>query len=479
MMEGKLWINGEWRDATGKKRIDVENPATREIVGSVAAASDEDVALAVDAAKTAFHDGRWSRRTPGERASVLLKMADLIEAKKEEIARIESEDTGKPYHFLTLPGDIAFSIDNFRFFAGAARDTCGNSAGEYVTGYTSMFRSEPCGVSAGICPWNYPFMMAAWKIGPALAAGCTSIIKPASITPRSTLLLGEIAREAGLPDGVLNIVTGGIGPALVRHPDIRIVSLTGATDTGKMIMRGAADTLKRVHLELGGKAPVIVFEDADLAVAASKIALAGFMNTGQDCTAATRILVQKSILSEMTEAIVAAVRGLKLGQPFDPETQIGPLISRKQLETVSGYVERAVAQGARILCGGKMPADFDGGYFYEPTVLTNVDQKSEIVQQEVFGPVLTIQSFGSEEDAIAMGNDCDYGLASSVFGKDIARAMRVANRLEFGCVWINDHLPLGSETPHGGFKQSGFGKDLSIEAVHDYQITKHIMVSLA
>lgn len=478
MKDWQLWINGQWKAPAGGKRIAVENPATGEIIDSVADAAAEDAELAVAAAREAYVDGRWSRRTPSERARVLLKMADLIEARQEEIARIESEDTGKPYHFLTLPGDVAFSIDNFRFFAGAARDTCGNGSGEYVGGYTSIFRSEPCGVTAGICPWNYPFMMAAWKIGPALAAGCTSIIKPASLTPRSTLLLGEIAQEAGLPDGVLNILTGNVGPALVSHPDIRMVSLTGATETGKMIMRGAADSLKRVHLELGGKAPVIVFEDADIEVAAAKIALGGFMNTGQDCTAATRILVHQSIAAQVTEAIVAAVRALKLGLPFDEDTQIGSLISARQLETVAGFVDRALSQGARLLTGGKRAEGFSGHY-YEPTVLCNVEQKSEIVQQEVFGPVITIQTFASEEEAVAMSNDCDYGLASSIFGRDIGRAMRVANRLEFGCVWINDHLPLGSETPHGGFKQSGFGKDLSIESVHDYQITKHVMVSLA
>lgn len=477
-MDNQLWINGEWKNSHSGKRINVENPATEEIIDSVADANQEDVDAAVAAAKNAFYDGRWSRKTPGERAAVLARMADLIEERKEEIARIESEDTGKPYHFLTLPGDIAFSIDNFRFFAAAARDTGGNNAGEYVSGYTSLFRSEPCGVAAGICPWNYPFMMAAWKIGPALAAGCTSIIKPASITPRSTLLLGEIAKEAGLPDGVLNILTGSIGQNLVEHPDIRMVSLTGATETGKLIMRGAADTIKRVHLELGGKAPLIVFDDADIATVAAKVALGGFMNTGQDCTAATRILIHKNLLQEATEAIVAAVSKLKVGQPFDPETKVGPLISRGQLETVTGFVSRAVAQGAKVLTGGKAATGFSKGYFYEPTVLTQVEQKSEIVQKEVFGPVITIQTFATEEEAITMGNDCDFGLASSVFTTDIARAMRVANRLEFGCVWINDHLPIGSETPHGGFKQSGFGKDLSIEAVHDYQITKHVMVSL-
>jgi len=311
-----------------------------------------------------------------------------------------------------------------------------------------------------------------------LAAGCTSILKPATITPRSALFLGEISKEAGLPDGVLNIVTGNAGRALVEHPDVRMVSLTGATDTGSQIMKTAADTIKRVHLELGGKAPMVVFSDADLEKMAQTVAIAGFFNSGQDCTAGTRILVDQRIVGQATEAIVEAVKQIKIGMPFDPSTQMGPLVSAAHLETVAGFVERAATAGAKILTGGRKPAGFDTGYFFEPTVITGVDQKSEIVQKEVFGPVITIQSFADEAQALAMANDVDFGLAASIFTKDVSRAMRFSAGLEYGTVWVNDHLPLASETPHGGFKQSGFGKDLSMEAVHDYQVTKHVMIAL-
>ncbi len=333
-------------------------------------------------------------------------------------------------------------------------------------------------MTAGIAPWNYPFLMAMWKIGAPLAAGCTSIIKPASLTPRTTLLLGEIAKAAGLPDGVLNIISGNVGPQLTAHPDVRMVSLTGATETGKAIMRTAADTIKRVHLELGGKAPVLVFEDADAALVAEKVSIGGFVNTGQDCTAATRIIVHKSRLAEVTDAIVAAAEKVKVGMPFDSDTEMGPLICAEQREKVMGFVERAKQAGGKILTGGKIPAGFDKGYFYEPTVITNVAQDSEVIQDEIFGPVLTIQSFDDETQALAMGNDVVFGLASSIFTKDVGRAMRLSAKLEFGTVWINDHTPLSSETPHGGFKQSGFGKDLSAEAVGDYLVTKHVMVAL-
>jgi betaine-aldehyde dehydrogenase len=465
-------------DSKGGGKMAVENPATGKKIAEVVDASPEDVNLAVQAAKNAFEDGRWSRLVPSERSKAIWKLADLLEKHAEEFAKLESENTGKPYKFLSLGADLMFSIDNLRFFAGAARDTHGSHAGEYWPGFTSMSRRDPVGPVGQIAPWNYPLMMGIWKIGPALAAGCTTVFKPASITPLTSLMLADIIKEAGIPDGVVNIITGRkAGQLLVEHPDIRMISVTGSTEVGQTIMRTAAGSVKRLHLELGGKAPVLVFEDADVDLVAAKVALAGTINTGQDCTAATRVYVQAGLRKKVEEALVEAVRNTKIGDPFADDTLIGPMISAGQRESVNGFVERAKKDGAKVLTGGRIPKDFPQGYYYEPTVIADADQKSEIIQSEVFGPVITINSFKDEAEAIYLGNDVVYGLASSVFTKDVGRSMRVSERLEFGTVWVNDHIPLTSEAPHGGFKQSGFGKDLSAESVGDYLITKHVMIA--
>ena len=476
-MEPKLWIDGRWQDSEGPRRP-ILNPVNEQVIAEVPDATAAEVNTAVEVAERAFYDGRWSGLTASERSLAIWKLADLLEKNIEAFAKAESENTGKPYEMLSLGGDLPFAVDNVRYFAAAARDAHGARSGEFQAGYTSIFRRDPVGVVGQVAPWNYPIMMAVWKLGPALAAGCTVVLKPAPTTPLTTLMLAELTKEAGIPDGVVNILPGSneTGQALVEHPKVRMVSLTGSTNTGRSIMRTAADSLKRVHLELGGKAPILVFDDADIAKLAEKATFGATMNTGQDCTAATRVYVERSRVKDATEALVEAMRKVKVGSPYEAGVEMGPMISAVQRDRVRGFVERAKASGAQLLTGGSEPAGYDKGFWYAPTVFAGVDQKAEIVQSEVFGPVITIQEFDSQDQAVQLGNDVSYGLAASVFTHDVTRALRVARQLEFGTVWINDHLPLASEGPHGGFKQSGFGKDLSAEAVGDYLITKHIMV---